>query len=317
LAAYLHEAGIHHLNPGDLIYSVDSSFQDEDDGKSTGCFIGTFMGGPIDFNSHVPNVIAMSSAEAEVNAATVGTMSAMHTRMIINEALFGPDASDRPYRVPVLLDSQAAFDISKNDKGTKRTRHIERRFLYCRHAYQSNLIDLIHVDGDKHQLADIGTKNLSSDKMAYKLSILETPNPEAMFHTLKRGVGGIPRSQLIPSSDYSHATKSRATNADPRPVTKDDVSTNTYNALPSTVTTMDSFPISKEYSMTDLIDQTHTSEEDIDQYKSTMKHPGPFKEYLEQTKANDPNLTCLTKEDEEHPLDHVDKVDLVLSNRLT
>ena len=150
-----------------------------------------FMGGPIDYNSHVPNPIAMSSAEAETNAPTVAVMAGSHTRMILNEALFGPDQSGRPYTIPFLIDSQAAFDISKNDKVTKRTRHIERRWLYCRNALQSGQISLHHVDGDEYQLADIGTKNLPAQKMAYKLSILEAPHSETICHTLKRGVGGI------------------------------------------------------------------------------------------------------------------------------
>jgi hypothetical protein len=193
---YLRDAGTSDLDPGSLIYFSDSSFQDEDGGRSTGCYIGMFMGGPIDFNSHVPNPIAMSSAEAETNALTVAVMAGTHTRMILNEALFGPDQSARPYTIPFLIDIQAAFDISKNDKDTKRTRHIERRWLYCQNAYQSGQINLFHVDGDDYQLADIGTKNLPASKMAYKLSVLESPHSETMCHTLKRGVGGISKDAL-------------------------------------------------------------------------------------------------------------------------
>ena len=68
--------------------------------------------------------------------------------MILNETMYGSDQSARPYTIPFLIDSQAAFDISKNDKGTKRTRHIEHRWLYCRNAFQYGQISLYHVNGD-------------------------------------------------------------------------------------------------------------------------------------------------------------------------
>jgi hypothetical protein len=215
---YLKDAGYPDLDPASLIYSSDSSFQDEDGGRSTGCYIGMFMGGPIDYNSHVPNPIAMSSAEAETNALTVAVMAGSHTRMILNEALFGPDQSGRPYTIPFLIDSQAAFDISKNDKGTKRTRHIERRWLYCRNALQSGQISLHHVDGDEYQLADIGTKNLPAQKMAYKLSILEAPHSETMCHTLKRGVGGISKDTAGTAVDKEVGSDTGVKAANPGPV---------------------------------------------------------------------------------------------------
>jgi hypothetical protein len=172
----LRDIGLSHLDPGSLIYFCDSAFGDCDGGKSTGCIIGFYRGSPIDFSSFVPDPVAMSSAEAEVNTLTIGIMSAMHVKMIHQEVTHGD--SSRPLTIPFLMDSVAAMLITKNDRGTQRTRHIERRYLYCRHAYTRADISLHFVEGKRYQIADIGTKNLTSSEYAYKLSIVESPLPK-------------------------------------------------------------------------------------------------------------------------------------------
>jgi len=36
-------------------------------------------------------------------------------------------------------------------------------------------IQLLHIDGNKYQLADLGTKNVPALEATYKLSLIETP----------------------------------------------------------------------------------------------------------------------------------------------
>ena len=71
-----------------------------------------------------------------------------------------------------MIDSTAAEAMNSNDKGTSRTKHIERRFLIHRSHRQAGLIMPYHVNGDMHNLADIGTKP-SAKGSAYKLSVME------------------------------------------------------------------------------------------------------------------------------------------------
>ena len=52
--------------------------------------------------------------------------------------------------------------------------HIARCWYYVRQARQARHIQLLHIDGGKHQLADLGTKNFSAVEALYKLSIIET-----------------------------------------------------------------------------------------------------------------------------------------------
>ena len=115
----LRDLGLTHIDPSSLIYFCDSAFGDCDGRKSTGCFIGFYHASPIDFSSFVPDPIAMSSAEAEVNTLTIGVMASMHVRMIHQEVHHGN--SSHLLTIPFLMDSVAAMLITKNDRGTQRT----------------------------------------------------------------------------------------------------------------------------------------------------------------------------------------------------
>jgi hypothetical protein len=149
---------------------TDSSWQDCPDGRSTGCHLGFFQGGLIDMGSLVPNPIALSSAEAETNILTVGVQAAAHSRMIIME--IEKSQPDFPLTIPVYTDSSAAVAITSNEKTTQRTRHIERRFLFCRQAQLSGMITVQHFNGDLYQLADVGTKNLPSTQLFHKIAYM-------------------------------------------------------------------------------------------------------------------------------------------------
>ena len=173
LAHMLIEAGHPDLDPS-FVYATDSSFQDCDDSRSTACHLGFLQGGLVDPNSFVPAPIAHSSAEAENNGYCVTCMSAAHLRMIWMELLHGD--SNRPYTVPILVDSAAADYMTKNDKDTKRTRHIERRWQFSRYCRKQGLVSMHKVDGNTHQLADVGTKNLTMKEAKPKYDIMTVPN---------------------------------------------------------------------------------------------------------------------------------------------
>ena len=129
----------------------------------------------IDFNSVVTSPVALSSAEAEVNILTIGTISSMHSRMIIMEILTGsPNTS---LTIPVYTDSSAALAITANERTSQRTRHIDRRYLFSRDAYAKCYIDPFHVKGEDFQLADIGTKNLAAAKLFAMISLITADRP--------------------------------------------------------------------------------------------------------------------------------------------
>ena len=106
----------------------DSIWQDcPDTGRSTGAYIIFYQGGPIDHGTHVPGLVAKSSAESEYNAACTAGMALAHFRMLFPE-LLNEDPDMVPKEAPlIVLDSKSAMCMAKNGKDTKHTRHIARR----------------------------------------------------------------------------------------------------------------------------------------------------------------------------------------------
>ena len=91
------------INPF-YVYFSDSSHQDADECRSTGCYVGIIQGGIVDMNSFVPPPIAMSTGESENNTmCAASAMASQHTTMIIMQMQYGNP--DRPYTVPLLVGS--------------------------------------------------------------------------------------------------------------------------------------------------------------------------------------------------------------------
>jgi hypothetical protein len=147
--------------------------------------------GSVDHTSFVPDPISLSSAASEMNAATVGIMSAACTHMIYLELLMC--SPDHPYTIPIFSDCSASITIACHERSTHWTCHIACCYCYCCQANIAGDVDLLHLNGDKYQLANLGTNNVSAFESAYKLSLIEVPlpGPMAIVHPpitkLKRG----------------------------------------------------------------------------------------------------------------------------------
>ena len=146
----------------------------------------------------------MSAAEAETNYASVTCMATMLTRRAYMAIIYGDE--ERNFSVLIFTDSEATIDIALNDRGTPRTRHMGRRQLYVRYCKQTGAIILYHVDGDKFQIADIGTKGeIATTDFDYKCAIMESPfGNEAtkvllQSHQSRRGV--LESSARLPVTD--------------------------------------------------------------------------------------------------------------------
>ena len=168
----------------------------------------------MDASLFVPGPIAMSSAEAETNANTVGIMNLSMIRQAYCDIVYG--CAERKYTVPVLVDNTAALLMSQNEKDSKRTRHMERRWLFNRHETGVGNVKGFHCPA-QFQLADPATKNLDSSKYSLAMSVLEThvsdssilpASSEGSYLELRRGVGRLTldpsvRSDLQPDVDRS------------------------------------------------------------------------------------------------------------------
>lgn len=174
LAVMLRRAGYEDVDPT-FVYFSDSSWADEPNQRSTGSYTGFLQGGLVDCCSFTPNPIAMSSAEAESNAICVTTIAAIPVRQAFLEIIFGNP--ERDWTLTIFTDSLAAITMITGEKVSKATKHIERRYLFNRQAYQQGRIRLLYLSGKDYMLADLGTKNVPTPEAEYKLSILEVDVP--------------------------------------------------------------------------------------------------------------------------------------------
>jgi hypothetical protein len=155
-----------------LVYFTDSSHADFDEQRSTGSYVGFLQGGVIDYASFVPQPIPFSSAESESNALCHGVLAAAHACHAFCDVLFNDPA--RPYTVPFFVDSTVAEAMNRNERISSKNKHIEKRYLIHRHHRMQGYISVHHVNGNLHNIADLGTKSTPSEDL-YKLSTAEKP----------------------------------------------------------------------------------------------------------------------------------------------
>ena len=98
-------------------------------------------------------------------------MALAHFRMLIHE-LLNKDPEIFPEESPlIVLDSKSAMCMAKNGKDTKYTRHIARRMHLVRNREKYKMHKIDWCEGGL-QLADIGTKNVSSEYYNHCISTL-------------------------------------------------------------------------------------------------------------------------------------------------
>jgi hypothetical protein len=119
---------------------TDSSWNDDpDNGRSTGCYIITYMGGIIDHSSNMPDPVALSSAEAEYNEGCVAFMAASHLRMLLCEFLGVRD--EETSATSMYFDSKSAIAMGVNYKDTKHSSYHAALSL-CARKYCSEPLHL-------------------------------------------------------------------------------------------------------------------------------------------------------------------------------
>ena len=160
-----------------MITFSDSSWNDcIDTGRSTGGHITFIQGGAIDYGSHLPVPVAMSSGEAEYISAAVACMRASHLRMLIYDLKYlcskDYDGDNMDYDpAKIIIDNEAAISMARCNKDTAGNRHVARRFHYVRQGTALNE-HKFHWISTKHQLADVLTKVGSNSKFKALWEIL-------------------------------------------------------------------------------------------------------------------------------------------------
>ena len=113
-----------------LIYS---SWNDcIDTGRSIGGYIILGQAGVVDYGSHLPVLLVISTEEPEYISVVVACMKASHKRMLIYDFNYLGTQSynlNNPICEPskIIIGSEAAISTSKYNKDTAGNRHIVRR----------------------------------------------------------------------------------------------------------------------------------------------------------------------------------------------
>jgi hypothetical protein len=115
--------------------SWNASYSDK--GKSTSGYLFYYGKDLIDWSSKRQEVIALSPAEAEQNAAFHTAKTAVYFRELLNELGLKPNH-------PTILheDNTACIAQSKNPVNHQRTRHVNLRYHYLRELVKSNKVKL-------------------------------------------------------------------------------------------------------------------------------------------------------------------------------
>ena len=128
--------------------------------------------GAVDYSSHLPIPVAMSSAEAEYISAAVACMCASHIKMLMYDLKFlGTKKynSDEPVYEPatIIIDNKAAISMAKCYKDTAGNHHVSRRYHCVRQGTALN----------EHKFEWIGTK-------FQLVNTLTKPGTQAAFSSL-------------------------------------------------------------------------------------------------------------------------------------
>ena len=115
-----------------MITFSDSSWNDcVDTGRSTGGHIAFVQGGAVEYGSHLPVPVGMSSGEIEYIFAAFSCVRAGHLRMLIYDLKYlyseDYDGDNMEYDpAKIIIDNEAAISMAKYNKGTAGNRHVAR-----------------------------------------------------------------------------------------------------------------------------------------------------------------------------------------------
>ena len=160
----------------ELVGYSDSDFGgDYNDQKSTSGHIFFFGGKAVSWSSQKQSIVALSSCEAEYNAATTASCQAIWMSRLIGELI-----NNVQLKAKVMVDNQSAITLSKNPVNHSRTKHIDTRYNFIRQCVENKKIEIGFIRTED-QLADIFTialGRLKFQEMRGRIGIRNNPMEE-------------------------------------------------------------------------------------------------------------------------------------------
>ena len=144
-----------------LMCFADSSWADcRTTRRSSHGYVAFLNGAPVGWHARRTRFVALSTAEAEIDAATEATKDIIHIRAVMQEL---QQQQDEP--TALGQDNQATIAMAEdiNSTVTTRTKHIAARYLWLRERIQAGDVVLEYCKTDD-MIADIMTKSLDKTK---------------------------------------------------------------------------------------------------------------------------------------------------------
>jgi len=137
---------------------ADADWAGDADRRSQSGFIFMYAGGPIAWSSKKQSCVALSTAEAEIVAASSCVQDALWFTSLLSEFGLAP-----PHPITVFEDNEGAIALSKTSVTGKRTKHIDLRYSFINDAVKKKKVVLKKIDTKKN-LSDIFTKALARER---------------------------------------------------------------------------------------------------------------------------------------------------------
>jgi hypothetical protein len=156
--------GIHYSSGGTplLVGFTDSDWADDpDDWKSTAGYVFNLGSGPVTWDCKKQLAyIALSSAEAEYQAAVNASQEALWLRQILSEFGF-----QHQHPTSLWCDNQSAIKLAKDPVQHHHRKHIELHMHFIRKLIRDQVIEVLFFPTE-NQVANIFTKSLTEAKFS-------------------------------------------------------------------------------------------------------------------------------------------------------
>lgn len=160
-----------HMDDYDLTAYSDSDWGGNlDNRRSRSGGLILLGGSPIFWSSVIQTLVALSSAEAEINALKDIVKNVLWIRGILKDTTLIPQVIANP--TIIFEDNSAVLEIVINPEVSKRNRHYDMSYHFIRENVEEFKNVLIRWIGTDSNLADLFTKALGEHKFAYFRSFI-------------------------------------------------------------------------------------------------------------------------------------------------
>lgn len=147
----------------------DASYADEEGALSRTGLVAMLGGAAVNWGSQRQQTVALSTVEAEYMALTAATQDALFVRQLLEEIGHHQVEPSIMYE-----DNQGCISLSSNMMTTKRSKHINVRYHFCREKIASGDIKVIYCPTER-MLADVLTKPLPMERHHKLIKIILGP----------------------------------------------------------------------------------------------------------------------------------------------